>query len=67
VTPEERAAAALKKLRAYGHDAHAHPISGRLAVWSHGSWWYVAGGDFERPSLIRAAEQPPGPSTGEHA
>lgn len=58
---EEEAAKCLEQLRAHGNDAHLHPVTRQLAVWYAGAWWYVVGGDFERPSLRRAKEQPPGP------
>ncbi len=58
---EEQAAACLRELRKCGHDAHLHPVTKRVAIWYCHSWWYVAGGDFERPSLMRANEPAKGP------
>lgn len=58
---EEQAAKSLAQLRAHGHDAHLHPVTGRIAIWYCERWWHVAGGSFEAPSLIEAKEPAKGP------
>jgi len=49
----------IAELRRWGNDAHLHPLTQRLAVWHADRWWYVVGGDFERPSLREAEPAPP--------
>lgn len=46
----------IEKLKENGYDARLHPRTGQVAILRDGKWWRVAGGEYERPSLILMRE-----------
>lgn len=51
----------VAELREAGHDAHLHPVTGRVAIWMYGRWWDVVGGSSSGPSMKASKIQPSGP------